>query len=72
MSAIPVPDPEHKRKRIILPGDVPSPIDPPPGCNFHPRCFNAIPTCSTVVPELIEHSPGHYFSCHNPVEPKSM
>jgi len=70
MSAIPIPDPEHKRKRIILPGDVPSPIDPPPGCSFHPRCFNAVDACSSVVPGLIEHSPGHYFACHNPVPPK--
>ena len=70
MSAIPVPDPEHKRKRIILPGDVPSPINPPPGCNFHPRCFNAKTICSSVVPGFIEHSPGHFFACHNPVPPK--
>ena len=70
MSAIPVPDPEHKRTRIILPGDVPSPIDPPPGCSFHPRCFNAKEICSHTTPELIEHSPGHYFACHNPVPPK--
>jgi oligopeptide transport system ATP-binding protein len=67
MSAIPVPDPEHKRKRIILPGDVPSPINPPPGCSFHPRCFHAIPICSHDTPKLIEHDPGHYFACHNPV-----
>jgi oligopeptide/dipeptide ABC transporter ATP-binding protein len=70
MSAIPVPDPARKRKRIILPGDVPSPIDPPPGCSFHPRCFNAVPICSSVVPGLIEHTPGHFFACHNPVPPK--
>ena len=70
MSAIPVPDPTHKRKRIILPGDVPSPINPPPGCSFHPRCFNAVTICSSVVPGLIEHTPGHVFACHNPVPPK--
>ncbi len=70
MSAIPVPDPERKRKRILLPGDVPSPINPPPGCNFHPRCFNAQDICSSVTPELIEHTPAHYFACHNPVPPK--
>jgi oligopeptide/dipeptide ABC transporter ATP-binding protein len=70
MSAIPVPDPGSKRKRIILPGDVPSPINPPPGCSFHPRCFNALPICGSVVPELIEHSPAHRFACHNPFEPR--
>ncbi|RJP73445.1 MAG: ABC transporter ATP-binding protein [Candidatus Abyssobacteria bacterium SURF_17] len=70
MSAIPVPDPERKRKRIILPGDVPSPINPPPGCSFHPRCFNALPVCSTVIPALIEHTPNHFFACHNPVSPR--
>jgi len=67
MSAIPVPDPDHKRKRILLPGDVPSPIDPPPGCSFHPRCFRSIPVCSSETPELIEHEQGHHFACHNPV-----
>ena len=70
MSAIPVPDPERKRKRIILPGDVPSPINPPPGCSFHPRCFDSLPVCSAIVPNLIEHTPGHFFACHNPIPPK--
>jgi oligopeptide/dipeptide ABC transporter ATP-binding protein len=70
MTAIPVPDPEHKRTRIILPGDVPSPIDPPPGCSFHPRCFNAKEICSQTTPELLEHSSGHFFACHNPVQAK--
>ncbi|RJP18269.1 MAG: ABC transporter ATP-binding protein [Candidatus Abyssobacteria bacterium SURF_5] len=69
MSAIPIPDPERKRKRILLPGDVPSPINPPPGCSFHPRCFNALPVCTSVVPGLIQHTPGHYYACHNPVPP---
>jgi oligopeptide transport system ATP-binding protein len=72
MSAIPVPDPERKRKRILLPGDVPSPINPPPGCSFHPRCFNARPVCKSVIPGLIEHDPGHYFACHNPVPPNIL
>jgi oligopeptide/dipeptide ABC transporter ATP-binding protein len=70
MSAIPIPDPEIKRKRIILPGDVPSPINPPPGCSLHPRCFNALTVCSSITPELIEHTPSHYFACHNPVPEK--
>jgi oligopeptide/dipeptide ABC transporter ATP-binding protein len=72
MSAIPIPDPERKRSRIILPGDVPSPINPPPGCSFHPRCFNALPVCSSVIPGLIEHTLGHFFACHNPVSPNSL
>lgn len=67
MSAIPIPDPEQKRQRIILPGDVPSPVNPPPGCSFHPRCFNALPVCSSVAPGLIEHTAGHFFACHNPL-----
>jgi len=70
MSAIPTPDPERKRKRIILPGDVPSPINPPTGCSFHPRCFNAQKVCASKTPELIEHTPGHHFACHNPVAEK--
>ncbi|GAB4340628.1 MAG: hypothetical protein Kow0099_16720 [Candidatus Abyssubacteria bacterium] len=70
MSAIPIPDPQRKRKRILLPGDVPSPINPPPGCSFHPRCFNAMPVCANVVPGLIEHTSNHFFACHNPVPPK--
>jgi oligopeptide/dipeptide ABC transporter ATP-binding protein len=70
MSAIPVPDPARKRTRIILPGDVPSPINPPSGCSFHPRCFNALPVCSTETPQLLEHEPGHFFACHNPVPAK--
>ena len=70
MSAIPVPDPGRRRKRILLPGDVPSPINPPPGCSFHPRCFNALPMCSDATPGLTEQEAGHYFACHNPVAPK--
>ena len=66
MSAIPVPDPTRKRTRILLPGDVPSPIDPPSGCSFHPRCFNALPVCSRDLPALKEDEPEHFFACHNP------
>jgi oligopeptide/dipeptide ABC transporter ATP-binding protein len=65
LSAVPVPDPERKRKRIILAGDVPSPIDPPPGCSFHPRCRYATSICKEVPPELIAHRPDHVASCHN-------
>jgi oligopeptide/dipeptide ABC transporter ATP-binding protein len=64
ISAIPEVDPETKRKRIILPGDVPSPIHPPPGCPFHPRCPIAEARCKTDVPPLREISPNHQAACH--------
>jgi oligopeptide transport system ATP-binding protein len=64
ISAVPVVDPDSKRQRIILPGDVPSPIDPPPGCPFHPRCPIAEDQCRTNVPVLREISPGHFAACH--------
>ncbi len=65
ISAVPVPDPEieAKRERIILKGDVPSPIDPPGGCHFHTRCQFAIPECSSVSPTLVEIKPLHYAAC---------
>lgn len=66
MSAIPVPDPKHKTARIILPGEVPSPINPPSGCRFHPRCPCRIDICSKVVPPLEEMRPGHWVACYNP------
>ena len=64
ISAVPVVDPDSKRRRIILPGDVPSPIDPPSGCPFHPRCPVAEDRCKSQVPELREVSPGHWTACH--------
>ncbi len=64
LSAIPVPDPQTKRKRIILPGNVPSPINPPSGCPFHPRCPVAEERCKTEVPEWREVKPGHWVACH--------
>jgi oligopeptide transport system ATP-binding protein len=65
LSAVPVPDPHRKSKRILLEGDVPSPMAPPPGCTFHPRCPIAEKgLCDTKVPELREIEPGHWASCH--------
>ena len=68
LSAIPVPDPEIelKRKRIILEGDVPSPVNPPSGCNFHPRCWKAQAICREVIPLLEEKQYNHYAACHFP------
>lgn len=65
ISAVPVPDPEieAKRERIILTGDVPSPINPPSGCHFHTRCQFAIDACKTQVPQLVEIKPDHYAAC---------
>ncbi|CAN5735096.1 dipeptide ABC transporter ATP-binding protein [soil metagenome] len=64
LSAVPIPDPTVKRKRIMLEGDVPNPIRPPSGCHFHTRCSIARPDCSQRVPELRESTPGHWVSCH--------
>ena len=64
LSAIPIPDPERRRNRIVLKGDVPSPANPPAGCRFHTRCFMAQPVCSREVPQLREVQPGHYSACH--------
>jgi oligopeptide transport system ATP-binding protein len=64
LSAVPVVDPASKRKRIVLPGDVPSPINPPPGCTFHPRCSAAIDICKVQMAPLREISPGHWVACH--------
>ena len=68
LSAIPVPDPELelKRKRIILEGDVPSPVNPPSGCNFHPRCWKAQDICREVIPPLEEKTANHFAACHFP------
>ncbi|MDO9088208.1 MAG: dipeptide ABC transporter ATP-binding protein [Anaerolineaceae bacterium] len=64
MSAIPIPDPKLKRERTILQGDVPSPLNPPKGCRFHPRCPFAKPECSASEPELREVIPNHFVACH--------
>ena len=63
MSAIPIPDPTVKRERIILQGDVPSPVNPPKGCHFHPRCPVAMDECSQREPPLLEISPDHWVAC---------
>lgn len=64
ISAIPVPDPRKKSKRIVLTGDVPSPANPPQGCAFHPRCPKAMAECAISKPTLKEVKPGHHVACH--------
>jgi len=64
LSAIPSHDPDSKKTRIVLKGDVPNPAQPPSGCRFHPRCFMAQPICSTEDPPLREIAPGHLSACH--------
>jgi oligopeptide transport system ATP-binding protein len=63
LSAVPLPDPERKKERIMLQGDVPSPVNPPSGCSFHPRCAYREDVCDKVEPELIS-ADGHAVSCH--------
>ncbi|MCS6848530.1 MAG: ATP-binding cassette domain-containing protein [Anaerolineae bacterium] len=64
LSAVPPADPDIQPNRIKLQGEVPSPVNPPPGCIFHPRCNYARPECRVNVPELREVKPGHFVSCH--------
>ena len=68
LSAVPVPNPEveSRRKRIILEGDVPSPVNPPSGCNFHPRCWKAQAICREIIPPLEKKESQHYAACHFP------
>jgi len=64
LSAVPVPDPGHKKERMILQGDVPSPVNPPTGCSFHPRCPYREDVCDKVEPQLEFTTDGHGVSCH--------
>ncbi|MEE1392885.1 MAG: ABC transporter ATP-binding protein, partial [Negativibacillus sp.] len=67
MSAIPIPDPnaEKEKKRIPIEGEIPSPINPKPGCRFAARCKYATDECRKTTPELVEVLPGHFTACHN-------
>src|SRR6266496_524345 len=69
LSAVPIPDPDlaHKRERIVLQGDVPSPINPPSGCRFHPRCRYMTDICREVEPPLVDYGKGHFAACHHPL-----
>jgi oligopeptide transport system ATP-binding protein len=69
LSAVPIPDPmiTAQREQIVLEGDVPSPIVPPSGCRFHPRCKYATDICSQIEPPLVDHADGHQAACHHPL-----
>jgi oligopeptide/dipeptide ABC transporter ATP-binding protein len=69
LSAVPIPDPDlsHQRERIVLQGDVPSPINPPSGCRFHPRCRYMTDICREVEPPLTDYGNGHLAACHHPL-----
>jgi oligopeptide/dipeptide ABC transporter ATP-binding protein len=69
LSAVPIPDPDlsHARERIVLQGDVPSPINPPSGCRFHPRCRYMTDICREVEPPLTDYGHGHLAACHHPL-----
>ena len=73
LSAVPIPDPDlaHQRERIVLQGDVPSPINPPSGCRFHPRCRYMTDICKEVEPPLVDYGRGHLAACHHPLNVES-
>ena len=72
LAAVPVPDPKVKRIKRILQGDVPSPVNPPPGCAFHPRCPHVMPRCREEAPALVESGAGNFVACHlHGISPRS-
>jgi oligopeptide/dipeptide ABC transporter ATP-binding protein len=64
VAAVPVPDPESKRTKDVISGEIPSPVDPPPGCRFNTRCPYAHERCTNEEPPLVEVEKGHYVACH--------
>jgi len=68
IAAVPVPDPTARRAEVVIKGEVPSPINPPPGCRFHPRCPYAKEKCKKEEPQLVEISKGRYVACHFPIK----
>ncbi|MEM3078393.1 MAG: ABC transporter ATP-binding protein, partial [Nitrososphaerales archaeon] len=68
ISAVPIPDPKRKMNIILLPGEVPSAINPPSGCRFHPRCRYATSECKEEKPSFVEVDKDHYVSCHHYAE----
>jgi oligopeptide/dipeptide ABC transporter ATP-binding protein len=76
LSAVPIPDPDLARQweRIVLEGDVPSPIDPPTGCRFYPRCRYATDVCKEIEPPLVDYGGGHLAACHHPlnIDPEQL
>ena len=67
MLAVPVPDPTYEKARAVIGGEVPTPINPPPGCRFHPRCSRASDICRKEEPELVEVEDGHFVACHHTI-----
>ena len=68
LSAVPIPDPRLRSRRILLEGDVADPSNPPSGCYFHPRCSYAIDRCRTETPALLQIEPGRFAACHRAAE----
>ena len=66
LSAVPIPDPSIEKKHVLIEGDLPSPTNIPTGCPFHTRCPHATEKCKTEVPQMTEHTPGHFVKCHFP------